>query len=60
MGIENSADLEAESPDFLGDNIWCDVFFRKYSLFKLALEHPDDLVNNLFDGGETVYRKVRR
>lgn len=39
--------------------MWCDVFFRKESIFDLADENPGDTVEDWFDGGETVYRKVR-
>ncbi|KAI4597647.1 hypothetical protein KJ359_004351 [Pestalotiopsis sp. 9143b] len=39
------------------DGFWCDVFFRKKSIFDLVEENPGDVVEDWFDGGETVYRK---
>ncbi|ETS81907.1 hypothetical protein PFICI_06909 [Pestalotiopsis fici W106-1] len=46
-----------ELPDERQEGMWVDVFFRKKSLFDLAEEYPNDLVENWFNGGETVYRK---
>ncbi|KAI1857120.1 hypothetical protein JX265_011321 [Neoarthrinium moseri] len=57
MRLDLFVDTLDEHPDAINPGGWCDVFFRKTSLFDLVEEHPDDLVEDWFDGGETVYRK---